>query len=72
MNILQPYIGGLTVSAIHTLLEDTILGAEQQLQLLYQSVPELYGEEVCTACTHALVHSQCVRVCNWRPLWVGL
>ena len=42
--------------------------AHEQLNLFYHLVPELYGQEVCTANMHALVHlSQFVY--NWGPLW---
>ena len=63
----------LLVSAMHILLGDVIPSddvniAHEQLNLFYHLVPELYGQEVCTANMHALVHlSQFVH--NWGPLW---
>ncbi len=63
----------LLVSAMHILLGDIISIADvkiaqEQLNLFFYLVPELYNEELCTANMHILIHlSECVQ--NWGPLW---
>ena len=63
----------LPVSPLHILLSDVVPVtdvniAHEQLDLFYDLVPELYGEEICTANMHTLIHlSQCEH--NWGPLW---
>ena len=63
----------LLVSTMHILLGDMIpVGdvdkAQKMLELFYELTPQLYGEEICTANMHILIHlSQCVK--NWGPLW---
>ena len=75
-NLLLPdyiYHLSLLVSAMHILLGDTIPMsdvkiAQEQLNLFYYLVPELYREKLCTANTHILAHlSESVQ--NWGPLW---
>ena len=63
----------LLVSAMHTLLGDAIpsadiIKANTQLELFYSLVPELYGEVVCTANMHTLIHLAQF-VLDWGPLW---
>lgn len=63
----------LLVSAIHILLSDTVQIndveiAQKQLNLFYCLVPELYGQELCTANMHILIHLT-DSVHNWGPLW---
>ena len=63
----------LLVTAMHILLSDAIRTedldkAHEYLTLFYRLVPELYGERVCTANMHILIHlPQFVR--DWGPLW---
>jgi len=63
----------LLVSAMHILLGDIIpiadvKVADEQSNLFYYLVPELYSEELCTANKDILIHlSGCVL--NWGPLW---
>ncbi len=62
----------LLVSAMHVLLGDIISIADvkiaqEQLNLFFYLVPELYNEELRTANMHILIHlSECVQ--NWWPL----
>lgn len=48
----------LLVSAMHVLLDDTIESAQahKDLTLFYRLVPDLYGEGICTANMHLLIH----------------
>lgn len=63
----------LLVSAMHILLGDSIpIGdvdmADQQLQLFFKLVPQLYYPKICGTNIHNLIHiSQFVL--NWGPLW---
>ena len=51
----------LLVSALHILLGDVVPVADvniahEQLNLFYDLISELYGEEICTANMHTLIH----------------
>ena len=63
----------LLVFAVHTLLSDSINvevlpRVQHYLQLFYNLIPELYGNELCTANVHSLIHLvKFVKL--WGPLW---
>lgn len=63
----------LLVTAVHILpkqdiSEPQISAAEAMIDTFYKLLPELYGEESCTANAHCLTHiTKYVRL--WGPLW---
>jgi hypothetical protein len=66
----------LLVCALHILLQDKISpslvdAAESMLRDFCNLLPELYGQESCTANAHLLFHLT-KYVCLWGPLWTQL